>query len=293
MNKIYKVVWNKARNCYVVASELAKSSSRGTKVVAAVLAVSVMSTLGGDIKAFAENVVVDQSSQATPAKNTIAGGSSVTLVGTGNEVNGIDNNEVFGNGNKIITSASYTEKTQNVGIFGALNSVTDADIMYVTGYENEANKVNITNLTGWKNSIDSVMYGIVNGNSNTVNNAMYLSLVGSENIVKGAAASLNQLATKDVVVGVKNEVTNSSNASVIGSSNIVDNSSSQNVFGDNNSIKNRNAGTVSSNSVTRSENKSTVSSFRFVQSTYNAVGHTVILIGIIGCHFIKTAIYGS
>lgn len=47
MNKVYKVVWNKARNCYVVASELAKSSSRGTKVVAAVLAVSVMSTLGG------------------------------------------------------------------------------------------------------------------------------------------------------------------------------------------------------------------------------------------------------
>ncbi|MDY6028690.1 MAG: hypothetical protein SPI71_00265, partial [Acidaminococcaceae bacterium] len=178
------------------------------------------------------------------------------MVGTGNEVNGIDNNEVFGNGNKIITSASYTEKTQNVGIFGALNSVTDADIMYVTGYENEANKVNITNLTGWKNSIDSVMYGIVNGNSNTVNNAMYLSLVGSENIVKGAAASLNQLATKDVVVGVKNEVTNSSNASVIGSSNIVDNSSSQNVFGDNNSIKNRNAGTVSSQQDERPKNVS-------------------------------------
>ena len=25
MNKIYKVVWNKARNCYVVASEFAKN----------------------------------------------------------------------------------------------------------------------------------------------------------------------------------------------------------------------------------------------------------------------------
>ena len=28
MNKIYKVVWNKARNCYVVASEFAKIIKR-------------------------------------------------------------------------------------------------------------------------------------------------------------------------------------------------------------------------------------------------------------------------
>lgn len=33
MNKIYKVVWNKARNCYVVASEFAKSHSGSTKRV--------------------------------------------------------------------------------------------------------------------------------------------------------------------------------------------------------------------------------------------------------------------
>lgn len=28
MNKVYKVVWNKARNCYVVASEFAKSHTK-------------------------------------------------------------------------------------------------------------------------------------------------------------------------------------------------------------------------------------------------------------------------
>ena len=26
MNKIYKIVWNKTKNCYVVASELAKTA---------------------------------------------------------------------------------------------------------------------------------------------------------------------------------------------------------------------------------------------------------------------------
>ena len=29
MNKVYKLVWSKVRNCYVVASELAKSHSKG------------------------------------------------------------------------------------------------------------------------------------------------------------------------------------------------------------------------------------------------------------------------
>ena len=32
MNKIYKVVWNKARNCYVVASEFAKNHQTGGSV---------------------------------------------------------------------------------------------------------------------------------------------------------------------------------------------------------------------------------------------------------------------
>ena len=30
MNRIYKVVWSKAKNCYVVASELAKRHTKGS-----------------------------------------------------------------------------------------------------------------------------------------------------------------------------------------------------------------------------------------------------------------------
>lgn len=30
MNKIFKVIWSKSRNCYVVASELAKGTSKST-----------------------------------------------------------------------------------------------------------------------------------------------------------------------------------------------------------------------------------------------------------------------
>lgn len=35
MNKIFKVVWNKSKNCYVVVSEFAKNNSGKKKVVVA------------------------------------------------------------------------------------------------------------------------------------------------------------------------------------------------------------------------------------------------------------------
>ena len=46
MNKIYKVVWSKARQCYVVASELARRSGKKSAAVLAVAACT-MSILGG------------------------------------------------------------------------------------------------------------------------------------------------------------------------------------------------------------------------------------------------------
>lgn len=57
MNKVYKVIWNKAKHCYVVVSELAKSqgkssqdkrASRMSMRAAAVLAAFLVSIGGGD-----------------------------------------------------------------------------------------------------------------------------------------------------------------------------------------------------------------------------------------------------
>ena len=38
MNKIFKVVWSKSKQCYVVVSEMAKNNSGKKKVLASVLA---------------------------------------------------------------------------------------------------------------------------------------------------------------------------------------------------------------------------------------------------------------
>lgn len=42
MNKIYKVVWNKARNCYVVVSEFAKNHQTGSSRIKAASVAAVM-----------------------------------------------------------------------------------------------------------------------------------------------------------------------------------------------------------------------------------------------------------
>ena len=75
MNKIYKVVWNKARNCYVVASEFAKNHQTGSSrikaaSVAAVMAATMLTIGTGVI--YADNVAVkDREVKKIAEKQTI------------------------------------------------------------------------------------------------------------------------------------------------------------------------------------------------------------------------------
>ena len=72
MNKIYKVIWSKAKNCYVVVSEIAKrngkySSSLNKKIVAAFLAAGLVTALPMGVEAGMAvwNTNVSQSSSRT------------------------------------------------------------------------------------------------------------------------------------------------------------------------------------------------------------------------------------
>ena len=73
MNKIYKVVWNKARNCYVVASEFAKNHQTGSSrikaaSVAAVMAATML-TIGTGVIYAADDVT---DTRVKPIKETIS-----------------------------------------------------------------------------------------------------------------------------------------------------------------------------------------------------------------------------
>ena len=59
MNKIFKVVWSKTKECYVVVSEVAKNNGGKKKVLASVLAglamVGVAAQMGTPVQAGANN----------------------------------------------------------------------------------------------------------------------------------------------------------------------------------------------------------------------------------------------
>lgn len=64
MNKIFKVIWSKSRNCYVVASELAKGTSKSTstgrmakRAALAAVAALLISPLGAGYVSAADDYV--------------------------------------------------------------------------------------------------------------------------------------------------------------------------------------------------------------------------------------------
>ena len=103
MNKIYKVVWNKARNCYVVASEFAKNHSTSSvtkkKVsIAAILAAGMLSGFSPMVSGAAN--ITDGSSDFViyGDNNTVSSSNSVTL---GNKISSLGGvNVAIGYGSK-------------------------------------------------------------------------------------------------------------------------------------------------------------------------------------------------
>lgn len=56
MNKIYQVIWNRVRNCYVVVSELARRDGKGTLRRRKAAAVVTAGTLGAWLLALGTGV---------------------------------------------------------------------------------------------------------------------------------------------------------------------------------------------------------------------------------------------
>ena len=119
MNKVYKVVWNKARNCYVVASEFAKSHTKShsgsTKRVrvgttAALMAVAVLTGFAMPAQA-AVSIGTDGTVKAEAADIT-DGGLTVKKNG---EVSVNSPDVVYGKNAKIIWDSNNTMGQISIG----------------------------------------------------------------------------------------------------------------------------------------------------------------------------------
>lgn len=144
MNKIYKVIWSKVRNCYIVVSELAKShdSAHGTRSrsgcarKAAVLAAFVLTTSLAGTSVWAQTVTTD--TQATNQNNAAASQavniekkSEATAQGSDAYVTyDSEGNLIAGKNNEVVkiqtdTKAGYTRvenQPENV-VMGTRNGV--------------------------------------------------------------------------------------------------------------------------------------------------------------------------
>ena len=87
MNKIFKVVWSKAKQCYVVVSEVAKNHSGKKKiVVASVLAVLAVSAQVATVEAAIPEGELTNGAIVAIGGNVKANGDSSVVIGKNNEV---------------------------------------------------------------------------------------------------------------------------------------------------------------------------------------------------------------
>ncbi|WP_298014671.1 ESPR-type extended signal peptide-containing protein [uncultured Megasphaera sp.] len=258
MNKIYKVVWSKAKNAYVVVSEIAKSHSKPVstklnagKSAAAVLAVLALVSVPGvaTVQAVSDIKVGDDSKT-----NSYVG--QVGSIAIGNNAY-VEN--MYGNQEKTFTfgQTDLTQLAAGIAIgqntYARSGSIMIGDHKYVgalgdvtvDGSSNagvRAKSLYINSTTLGANAYNSGSFSTVNG-SYSIATSDYQGLGGFAGIFDGLKAAKNFGAN---IYGSLNSIesaTSSSNysgvaSSVIGTANRTANSNGALIFGAGNEITN-------------------------------------------------------
>ena len=148
MNKIFKVVWSKTKECYVVVSEVAKNNSGKKKVLASVLAaLAVVGAGAGNVGAYNAGGGHDNGSNTVAiGNNALAQTSGAVAIGNGTNANGSApgansvaigyESNANGDGSVSIGKSNTTKNIRAVAI-GEQNTAQDADTIAM-GYNNTA-----------------------------------------------------------------------------------------------------------------------------------------------------------
>ena len=185
MNKIFKVVWNKSKNCYVVVSEFAKNNSGKKKVVvAAVFAALAMTNAN---VALAVNEVPTSTGGAS-----VAFGDSATV--TGANAVGLGNNASVTGVNAVGLGTNVKATLSDVVAIGTAAKVESASGGVAIGQNaySKARYSNTPSVAVGKNSIANGGTAIAIGTGATVNEA---GTSFSQGIAIGGGALPGQGAT--------------------------------------------------------------------------------------------------
>lgn len=185
MNKTFKVIWSKARNAYIVVSELAKNYCRASKTVAAAVMVSVLAGTMAASPAWGQ--VTEDSSQkynvvtgtikttkddhnnpsAKPTyttadmaigSNSVAKGDKSTAIGNNSNVNG-DYSIAIGNTSMVVDGSSSVAIGNHSTATGAATTVIGAQASGVHG-------ATVIGMNSEATGIDSVAIGVLSNVQN-------------------------------------------------------------------------------------------------------------------------------
>ena len=265
MNKIFKVIWSKSRNCYVVASELAKGTSKSTstgrmakRAALAAVAALLISPLGAGYVSAADGYVT--------VKDTNGTGQTVyTKDGVDNQLKDLaKQTDVNTNQNNIATLQTQVSTNTNDIATNKANIETLQTNTQKISYATEYAK-GITTIDSSLNVTDHLVVGssIVAGTN--VRASGFVTTPVQVTNEYGTTTSINQLtisgstiqggtATKNVEVNSKNNVsltagTRQTNSATVSGGNVINQASyailnnagtgiQNNVSGDNGYISN-------------------------------------------------------
>ena len=233
MNKVFKIVWSKSKQCYVVVSEYAKSNGGKKKVLATVLAGLMMAGVAGGLAPQQALAGDDYSNSAIniepnglyPAYSNKGVNKNAIAIGGQNNVTGTPGNGriALGFGNTASKDSSVAIGSSNEAVGGGSTAIG------VDAHAGEAvqNGVTIGGSVALGNSVWAVNAAAVaigtHVNASGTAAGAYSTAMGSKTDATGfesvAIGTLDKATgTQAVVVGAENEAT-ATNATAIGSKN--------------------------------------------------------------------------
>ena len=225
MNHIYKVIWNHAKHCYTVVSEIAKNHSTSSvtkkKVsIAAILAAGMLSGFSPMVSGAAdttnsEAVVYDQNQ--TSLKSTNSNGVGKNAIALGKGASAVANSIAIGNG--AYTQDGNREKGQSVALGNG--AVTGAKS---TSIGNNAIGGREGTITIGANANNGAAYGTIVGTDSSIDykstySGAVSTVIGSKNNIKNDDQTYSGVASS--ILGAANTIKNSNGVTIQGTGNTV------------------------------------------------------------------------
>ena len=184
MNHIYKVIWSRVKNSYVVVSEIAGTAKKsgGVRISTNALAAALTAfLLTSSVAGAVDNVIVGN----TEAPNAVTDTTDSTVVGIDNEVSKEKDDVIVGKKNtikdsedvRVVGKGNTVTNSDRQNVFGDNNSITNRDAGTVSGYHGITRNGTSDLVIGMGNKIkgnDTYMTGhesltVIGNNNETVN----------------------------------------------------------------------------------------------------------------------------